>query len=220
MWSASFDCHSDHLVFSGADDARLRLWDLRLAPREAGGAIVTSNRHEMGVTAIAPCPEDANLLATGRLYDKMDIFMLKNLHIFSDYCIFVISLFFSYDEQLLLWDRRAMSAPVAETSLGGGVWRLKWRPADASVSGGSFAAKFLLAAAMHNGFHVVQSGRIVAARDDVGGDYGVSSVCHYKSHSSLAYGCSWMRGPAAAGVVATCSFYDHALHLSHWLLDD
>jgi diphthamide biosynthesis protein 7 len=38
-----------------------------------------------------------------------------------------------------------MRSPVHDLEVGGGVWRLKWEPRD---------GKHLLAAAMHNGFHV------------------------------------------------------------------
>ena len=44
-----------------------------------------------------------------------------------------------------------MKRPVAETSLGGGIWRIKWEP----KTGDS-----ILTATMYNGFHVVDSSAI------------------------------------------------------------
>ena len=41
-----------------------------------------------------------------------------------------------------------MRSPVAETELGGGVWRIKWDPVDAN---------YILTATMYNGFHVVDA---------------------------------------------------------------
>lgn len=74
---------------------------------------------------------------------------------------------------------------------GGGVWRAKHRP----TADGEW-----LVAAMHAGFFHVKA-------DGAG---ALSVAQHYEAHSSLAYGADWHRGGRA---VATCSFYDHALHL-------
>lgn len=39
-----------------------------------------------------------------------------------------------------------MKSPITDTHIGGGVWRLKWSPRGDDM---------LLAASMHNGFHIV-----------------------------------------------------------------
>ncbi|XP_063235547.1 diphthine methyltransferase [Bacillus rossius redtenbacheri] len=110
----------------------------------------------------------------------------------------------SYDEHLRCWDSRSFRGPVSSTPLGGGVWRLKWDPRR---------WRHLLAACMGGGLRVVGCpGRAEPP--------GVAA--EYRGHGSLAYGCDWCHLPAedlrlpggSAPLVATCSFYDHSMHVS------
>ena len=50
---------------------------------------------------------------------------------------------------MLLWDARQLKQPLSDTTVGGGVWRLKWNSPGTS----------LLAACMHNGLHVMDCSR-------------------------------------------------------------
>lgn len=88
------------MLFSGADDATLKGWDVRLPNDSASMALFKNSRvHSMGVCSIQFHPNDPNLVAVG-----------------------------SYDEQISLWDPRNMRSPLATHGTGGGVWRLKWHP--------------------------------------------------------------------------------------------
>lgn len=169
-WVASFDRHSDNVIFSGGDDCRFCLWDLRSLPNPV---YANKKAHQMGVTSIETSPGDENMLATG-----------------------------SYDEHLLLWDKRQMKSCVNDIHLGGGVWKLKWEPEN---------NRHILAATMHNGFHIVDCYKSNSSQTEP------HIVTSYMEHSSLAYGCDWQRNLSLPiKVIATCSFYDHSLHTWTW----
>ena len=100
-----------------------------------------------------------------------------------------------YDDCVKIWDTRNRKTPLSETEVGGGVWRLKWRPGD----GGE-----LLAACMYNGVAVLK-----------GEDPDMGEVrSRFDAHKSIAYGADWKRGIYDGGyLMATCSFYDNKLCL-------
>ena len=94
-----------------------------------------------------------------------------------------------------------MKTCTSETSLGGGVWKLKWDPNQ---------GRYLLVAAMHNGFHIVDCFPEANPQPQL--------VASYNEHSSLAYGCDWSRDRSLTEckLIATCSFYDHCLQSWTW----
>ena len=86
---------------------------------------------------------------------------------------------------------------------------------------------------MHGGFSVIsvdQSGTGTSSHaatkplnDDSEADVNLSNLTrrdwkettHFEGHKSLAYGADWSRLPEknSENLVASCSFYDHAMHL-------
>ena len=88
-----------------------------------------------------------------------------------------------------------------QINTGGGNWRLKWHPRDATL---------LLAACMYKGVALLRA-------DNAGGSSWSSLEVaeEYAGHGSIAYGADWFRGGGRAmmPLVATCSFYDRLLHL-------
>ncbi|KAG9078487.1 hypothetical protein FS749_009485 [Ceratobasidium sp. UAMH 11750] len=114
----------------------------------------------------------------------------------------------SYDNTVRIFDSRKMSAPVADVDVGGGAWRVKWHP---SVS----RKDDLLVACMHDGFKVVRCP--IKDNTAAGMIDPPVTTSFYNAHTSLAYGVDWKHGTSPDGspesMVASCSFYDHVLHL-------
>lgn len=116
------------------------------------------------------------------------------------------------NDRLRLWDRRKALRPVLtqEIDVGGGVWRIKWREPTAGDAGGE---RLLALACMHAGAAVLRFGvedRGVLAAGEL--------VSRHTGHQSMAYGIDWCRPGCgtddnASMLLASCSFYDHALHL-------
>ncbi|KAL0071975.1 hypothetical protein AAF712_000898 [Marasmius tenuissimus] len=108
----------------------------------------------------------------------------------------------SYDSRVRLFDTRKPQIPVTEINVGGGVWRVKWHPHEVRKDD-------LLVACMHDGFKVVRFDL-----NNAGTELGDISK-RYDGHGSLAYGVDWSfnQGQGDQSVIASCSFYDHSLHL-------
>jgi len=202
-WISAYDYWNTNLVYSGGDDCRFKVWDIRLPP---DSPVCTSKRHSMGVCSIQSNSHREHIFATG-----------------------------SYDEHVLIWDGRQLRRPVSDSIVGGGVWRLKWQPTSDS--------RYLLTAAMHAGFHVLDCQQI-----NDGGHQDI--VASYMEHEAgkLAYGADWchlnlqslpkstkhqphtsnmhsndgedgsdkqVTACSTSSILASCSFYDHSMHVWH-----
>jgi len=140
----------------------------------------TSKRFDAGVTSIQSHPHIENLVAVG-----------------------------SYNNTVRLYDLRKSHVALAEASVGGGVWRIKWHP---HVS----RKQDMLVACMHDGFKVVKFSNIsLGLEDSPVGEIGSSIEKRHDLHQSLAYGVDWAgcESGTKESIVASCSFYDHSLRL-------
>ncbi|KAJ2892660.1 hypothetical protein IWW38_003134 [Coemansia aciculifera] len=120
-----------------------------------------------------------------------------------------------YDDTVMVWDARAMRAPLAEYNVGGGVWRLKWHPEEPTQ---------LLVGAMYGGFHILDvavsgmSPLECAPMPGLGASAAVTVTkqASFMKHESIAYGADWSQScddRSAGWLVGTCSFYDHSVQL-------
>ena len=123
------------------------------------------------------------------------------------------SYFDSYDGFIRLYDARKPLIPLTELDMGGGVWRIKWHPEEQRN-------RDLLAACMHAGFKICRFSSDITASREFGPDRRVVNGGHiiktFDKHESLAYGVDWSysgRDESGDTTIASCSFYDHALHI-------
>ncbi|KAJ7597044.1 WD-40 repeat-containing protein [Mycena floridula] len=106
----------------------------------------------------------------------------------------------SYDNTVRIFDTRKLGIPITEVDVGGGAWRVKWHP---SVS----RKNDLLVACMHHGISII-------GFSDSSMDKGHVRK-HFDKHESIGYGADWSFAPNSRpdSLIASCSFYDCALHL-------
>lgn len=159
------------------------------------------------MTTIAPNPHVEHLVAVGR-YVFSDLIAARSGTL-------LISSSTSYDEHVRLFDARNIRQPLRKVHVGGGVWRTKWHP-DASRKSD------MLLACMHGGFNIVNIGDALTAVDacqywTAGEDEGCTITTRFDKHESIAYGVDWssqhIQSLGQKSVIASCSFYDHLLHL-------
>lgn len=111
----------------------------------------------------------------------------------------------SYADTVYLFDTRKPTSPLDEVAVGGGVWRVKWHPSAERKDD-------LLVACMHVGCKVINFEERLLTRDH-------SITTSFTKHTSMAYGADWSYASRVAAkgsqdsLIASCSFYDHILHL-------
>lgn len=190
-WTCAFDAYQPQLLYSGGDDGRLLAWDLRgvcAAPIFS----FASNRSVVvaaAATANATAARTVALTTAAHSPRAMGVCSVQasslREHLLASGC---------YDEQLRVWDTRAPQQPLATVACGGGTWRVQWHP---------HRADRMLVACMQAGVRVL----------DVADVSAPATLAHYTDHQSLAYGIDWCPDTGATAVVASCSFYDRALHI-------
>ncbi|SCZ90740.1 BZ3500_MvSof-1268-A1-R1_Chr1-3g02203 [Microbotryum saponariae] len=187
-WIAAFDGREPNTVWTGGDDLKLKGWDLRQG-------CVSPTFVNKRSPAETPCFPPTTHSFEGGVTSIQSHPTLDHL--------FVVG---SYDAHIRLFDKRKPLVPLTTYDAGGGIWRLKWHREQVDR---------LLVACMHDGFKVVEFG------EGMGEGKGECVLkTRFDGHESLAYGVDWGRSfkrkgeeEGAGDVVASCSFYDHMLHV-------
>lgn len=122
----------------------------------------------------------------------------------------------SYDNKVRLYDNRRPLVPIEEADVGGGAWRVKWHPHHTRRND-------LLVACMHDGFKVIRFSNSALGATDPSlsteaciEDQKFGTIKRFDKHESLAYGVDWSHADDRSSngtVIASCSFYDHSLHV-------
>ncbi|XP_078347237.1 diphthine methyltransferase-like isoform X2 [Oculina patagonica] len=196
-WIVAFDAWNSSIVYSGGDDCLFRGWDTRT---DCQKPTFTSKRHDMGVSSIQCNLSYEHIMATG-----------------------------SYDENILVWDTRNTRHPLCSSQPGGGVWRIKWHPVHGDT---------MLTACMYDGFHILKFNKtnggqclekVVSYNEKASLAYG-ADWCRKNMQPSKELHREMLPGSEGndelkdtdvnknsddthTDLIATCSFYDHALNL-------
>jgi WD40 repeat protein len=196
VWTAAFV--GSQVVWSGGDDATIKVWDLRATTRPM---LTVPDAFEAGVTCIAPHPTQTHMVAVGSCTCRSFWYshVVLTSHEPSD-----TSLYNADDENVSLMDTRYMGRtkrPLWKSGkLGGGIWRMKWHP---------YTANRMLVGAMHAGCcvldfhdtglehpeassHVSPHGTSSYEEEE---DWSVKCTKKFAEHESMVYGSDWLVCP-------------------------
>jgi diphthamide biosynthesis protein 7 len=172
-------------VYSGGDDSALRFRICNWKEGDITGSLpaLESRGHDAGVTAILPLFEQDGgheLIVTG-----------------------------SYDEHIRLFSVPPFGKPgcLAESSLGGGVWRLKLIDLENEPNQDYTWKARILASCMHAGARIVE---LLRAAD---GEYRLNVVGRFEEHKSMNYGSDFQPETKDELTIVSTSFYDKLLCL-------
>lgn len=75
-WITAFNCHDPNVLFSGADDATLKGWDLRATARPT---FTNTRAHSMGVCSLQFHPHDEHVVAVGSYDEHVSLWDDRNM---------------------------------------------------------------------------------------------------------------------------------------------
>jgi len=183
-------------IFSGGDDSVLRY---RACTRRSistasdgkltidGHALALKGCHDAGVTAILPLPireGRAEFVVTGSYDDH-------------------IRLLFVPDASIVF--TAGATSKLAESNLGGGVWRLKLVSFNKIPSGDYVWQATILASCMHGGTKIIKLSKTTKDK------FRFTTIGSFTEHKSMNYGSDFQPSRNGALLVVSTSFYDKLL---------
>lgn len=213
-WIVANDPYNEHILLSGGDDCKFRLWDIREGTTTP--TLVNSKAHTAGVTSCQWHPTLSHILVTGSYDESFHIWDMRQmktslLHVETGIEISFSSSFSFFSFYLFLC-----------CFIGGGVWRTKWY--DPQQHGGvSIGKEHVLATAnMQSGSNVyrfdehftttTQSTHFVDESNNHL-SYGIT-ILGVNNHSSSHGNDNNDSNSNAVLDIVSCSFYDSIGH--HW----
>jgi diphthamide biosynthesis protein 7 len=76
-WVAAWATHERDVLYTGADDAALKAWDLRAGVAQPAVAVL--RQHGAGVCSVAPSPHEPHTLATGSYDERLRLWDARKL---------------------------------------------------------------------------------------------------------------------------------------------
>ena len=187
-------------VYSGGDDSVLRYTSLQrldhngqLGVQGAYASAMIKRQHDAGITAVLPLAElsssGGRLVLTGSYDDTVRLFAVHDLHV-------------SHGQRYV--------EPLADYSLGGGVWRLDLIDSNI-VDTAHKPARLrirILASCMHAGARIIE-----VVEDLAGGGWGFELLGRFEEHQSMNYASDFMPGSRKSTELkcVSTSFYDKLL---------
>mmetsp|Transcript_9377 Transcript_9377/g.23080 ORF Transcript_9377/g.23080 Transcript_9377/m.23080 type:complete len:407 (-) Transcript_9377:210-1430(-) len=75
IWACNFSRTNPDTLYSGGDDCKLKVWDLR-----TGACAIENCNHEAGVTVVSPHPARDHLLVTGSYDEHIRVYDTRNMY--------------------------------------------------------------------------------------------------------------------------------------------
>jgi diphthamide biosynthesis protein 7 len=196
VWTCSFLRGNTNVVLSGADDCKLKLWDIRNTQRET--YTIGTSEFDAGVTAISPHPGRDHIFAVGSYDEFVRVYDYRKL-----------------DQPILKF---AVGGGVWRIKWHPSCWDDNYEQPPSSERNHVKKGRLLIAA-MHGGCRVIDIPRLENFNYDCEYD-GSSSVddikvmSEFTAHKSMAYGADWVCfGFSVHDAAASCSFYDQKAFL-------
>ena len=206
-WTAAFQTGSRDVIYTGADDALLKGWDLRAPLRKP---TFVNKSHDAGVCCVACSPHEEQVFATGSYDEKLRIWDARQTS--------------GPTEEVELgsgvWRVKFHPQPARRNDLLTGCMRngfhvLTRESIRSTITGNLDGLNLSDTATLASDPDTVLAAAVKTDASSAKSSSGseLRKTCSYMKHTDLAYGCDWSHDPCAPRVIGSCSFYDKTLRV-------